>query len=69
VLVLRIAGFFLPLVRIFMRDSVKPCIHAVFEKAYRRLPCVFSKALSTAKAVFPQLFCCFFRFLYHFSGN
>jgi hypothetical protein len=40
----------------------------VFEKAFRRLPCVFSQTLSTAKALFPQVFLHFFRFLSHFSG-
>jgi hypothetical protein len=46
----------------------KPCIHAGSEKDYRRLPCGFSRALSTAKALFPQVFCGFFRFFSVFRG-
>jgi len=67
-LVSRLAGFFIPPFGFSHLMARKPCIHAVFEKTYRRLPCVFSQTLSTAKALFPQVFCCFSRFLCHFSG-
>jgi len=58
----RCGGIFMP------RQPETPVSMRVFEKTYRRLPCVFSQTLSTAKALFPQVFCCFSRFLCHFSG-
>jgi hypothetical protein len=63
------SGFFqVPLSWISWRIARKPCIHAAPEKTYRRLPCVFSQALSTAKGLFPQVFCHLSGFFSRFSG-
>jgi hypothetical protein len=55
---------------LFAHNQCKnPVFMRVFEKTYRRLPCVFLQALSMAKAVFPQVFCYFSWFFCHFFWN
>jgi hypothetical protein len=66
-LVPRCFGFLVP--RFKQRRS--PVFMRVFKKTFRRLPCGFLRALSTAKAAFPQVFwvfCHFCLILGYFCG-